>query len=258
MGIVKESLDEVSKSDLGRNIKESVEEAAKTAKQSAKSVSKGGEKLGWTTAFKVLSQGMESVKEINENILGQTRPYQRPERPLKRKEFDREKFKEEKMFEGNEEALGFFEMKMKYEESDDDFIWESHILTDKITGLLGGLFSKMEMSEVLTEILRVDPAINKDRFLQQCENDIIPNVLEAMISQELDILKDWCYEAVYSQLAKLIQQAKGLALQLHSRIVDTDNIDMAMGMIMEQGSVLIITFQAQMVMVIKNSKGKVV
>ena len=147
---------------------------------------------------------------------------------------------------------------MKYEESDDDFIWESHILTDKITGLLGGLFSKMEMSEVLTEILRVDPAINKDRFLQQCENDIIPNVLEAMISQELDILKDWCYEAVYSQLAKLIQQAKGLALQLHSRIVDTDNIDMAMGMIMEQGSVLIITFQAQMVMVIKNSKGKVV
>ncbi|KAI4531666.1 hypothetical protein MG293_018180 [Ovis ammon polii] len=78
-----------------------------------------------------------------------------------------------------------------------------------------------------------------------------------MISQELDILKDWCYEAVYSQLAKLIQQAKGLALQLHSHIVDTD-IDMAMGMIMEQGTVLIITFQAQMVMVIKNSKGKVV
>ena len=72
----------------------------------------------------------------------------------------------------------FFEMKMKYEESDDDFIWESHILTDKTTGLLGGLFSKMEMSEVLTEILRVDPAFDKDRFLQQCENDIIPNVLE--------------------------------------------------------------------------------
>ena len=42
----------------------------------------------------------------------------------------------------------------------------------------GGLFSKTEMSEVLTEILRVDPAFDKDRFLQQCENDIIPNVLE--------------------------------------------------------------------------------
>ena len=79
-----------------------------------------------------------------------------------------------------------------------------------------------------------------------------------MISQELDILEDWCYEAIYSQLANLIQQAKGLALQLHSCIVDIDNIDMAMGTMMEQGPVLIIPFQAQMVMLIKNSKGKVV
>ena len=105
MGIVKESLDEVSKSDLGRNIKKSVETAAKTAKQSTKLVSKGGEKLSWTTAFKALSQDVESVKEIDESILGQTGPYRWPERPWKRKEFDGEKFKEEKMFEGNEEAL---------------------------------------------------------------------------------------------------------------------------------------------------------
>lgn len=41
---------------MGRKIKEGVEEAAKTAKQSAESVSKGGEKLGRTAAFKALSQ----------------------------------------------------------------------------------------------------------------------------------------------------------------------------------------------------------
>lgn len=34
------------------------------------------------------------------------------------------------------------------------------------------------MSEVLTEILRVDPTFDKDRFLHQCETDIIPNILE--------------------------------------------------------------------------------
>ncbi|EPY76813.1 translocase of inner mitochondrial membrane 44-like protein [Camelus ferus] len=284
-GTVKESLDEVSKSDLGRKIKEGVEGAAKTAKQSAESVSKGGEKLGRTAAFKALSQGVESVKkEIDESVLGQTGPYRRPERPRKRKEeFAGEKLKEEKVFEANEEALGvvlhkdskwyqqwkdfrdnnvvfnrFFEMKMKYDESDNAFIRASRVLTDKVTDLLGGLFSKTEMSEVLTEILRVDPAFDKERFLQQCENDIIPNVLEAMISGELDILKDWCYEATYSQLAHPIQQAKALGLQFHSRILDIDNIDLAMGKMMEQGPVLIITFQAQLVMVIKNPKGEVV
>lgn len=123
---------------------------------------------------------------------------------------------------------------------------------------LGGLFSKTEMSEVLTEILKVDPSFDKDRFLKQCEFDIIPNVLESMMSGELDILKDWCYEATYSQLAHPIQQAKAMGLQFHSRILDIDNIDLAMGKMMEQGPVLIITFQAQVVLVIKNQKGEVV
>ncbi|XP_003461438.1 mitochondrial import inner membrane translocase subunit TIM44 [Cavia porcellus] len=283
-GTVKESLDEVSKSDLGRKIKEGVEEAAKTAKQSAESVSKGGEKLGRTAAFKALSQGVESVKkEIDESVLGRMGPYRRPERLRKRTEFVGEKLREEKVFEANEEALGvvlhkdsrwyqqwkdfrdnnvvfnrFFEMKMKYDESDNVLIRASRALTDKVTDVLGGLFSKTEMSEVLTEILRVDPAFDKDRFLKQCESDIIPNVLEAMISGELDILRDWCYEATYSQLAHPIQQAKALGLQFHSRILDIDNIDLAMGKMMEQGPVLIITFQAQLVMVIRNTKGEVV
>lgn len=42
----------------------------------------------------------------------------------------------------------------------------------------GGLFSKTEMSEVLTEIVKADPSFDKDNFLKQCEKDIIPNILE--------------------------------------------------------------------------------
>nr|XP_060642134.1 mitochondrial import inner membrane translocase subunit TIM44 isoform X2 [Anolis sagrei ordinatus] len=278
-GTVKESLDEVSRSDFGRKVKEGVEEAAKTAKQSAQSVSKGSEKLGRTAAFKALSQGVESVrKELDE-----TGPYRRPERLRKRTEFAGQRLKEERIFEANEEALGvvlhkdskwhqqwkefkdnnvvfnrFFEMKMKYDESDNVVIRASRAVTDKVTDFIGGLFSKTEMSEVLTEILRVDPAFDKDRFLRQCQEDIIPNILEAMITGDLDILKDWCYEATYSQLAHPIQQAKAMGLQFHSRILDIDNIDLAMGKMMEQGPVLIITFQAQLVMEVKSQKGELV
>ncbi|XP_034611116.1 mitochondrial import inner membrane translocase subunit TIM44 [Trachemys scripta elegans] len=277
-GSVRESLDEVSKSDIGRKIKEGVEEAAKTAKQSAESVTKGGEKLGKTTAFKAISQGVETMKKE----IGQTGPYRRPERLRKRTEFAGEKI-EERIFEANEEAMGvvlhkdskwyqqwkdfkdnnvvfnrFFEMKMKYDESDNAFIRASRAVTDKVTGLIGGLFSKTEMSEVLTEILKVDPAFDKDQFLNQCEKDIIPNILEAMTSGDLDVLKDWCYEATYSQLAHPIQQAKAMGHLFHSRILDIDNVDLLLGKMMEQGPVLIITFQAQLVWVIKNQKGEVV
>ncbi|NXI23833.1 TIM44 translocase, partial [Sterrhoptilus dennistouni] len=106
-GTVKESLDEVSKSDLGRKIKEGVEGAAKTAKQSAETVTRGGEKLGRTAAFKAISQGVETVKkELDESVLGQTGPYRRPERLRKRTEYSGERIKEQRVFEANEEAMG--------------------------------------------------------------------------------------------------------------------------------------------------------
>uniref|UniRef100_A0A672YXR5 Tim44-like domain-containing protein n=1 Tax=Sphaeramia orbicularis TaxID=375764 RepID=A0A672YXR5_9TELE len=247
---VKEGLEEVTRTEIGKKIKEGVEEAAKTAKSSAETVSKSGEMLGKTSAFKAISQGMESVKkEIGD--LGHTGPYRPPARLRKRTEFSSKASGDgSKVFEANEEAMGvvlhkdskwyqqwkdfkdnnmvfnrFFEMKMKYDESDNAFIRASRAVTDKMTDLIGGLFSKTEMSEVLTEILKVDPSFDKDSFLKQCERDIIPNILEAMIRGELEVLKDWCYEATYSQLAHPIQQAKAMGLQFHSKILDIDNID---------------------------------
>lgn len=51
-----QGLEEVSRTEIGKKIKEGVEEAAKSAMHSAESVSKGGEKLGKTSAFKAISQ----------------------------------------------------------------------------------------------------------------------------------------------------------------------------------------------------------
>lgn len=59
------SLEEVSRSDIGKKIKEGVEEATKTARGSAESLSKGGEKLGRTNAFKAISQ----VRKRNETSI---------------------------------------------------------------------------------------------------------------------------------------------------------------------------------------------
>ena len=34
------------------------------------------------------------------------------------------------------------------------------------------------MSEVLTEIVRMDPTFDKEQFIKQCQFDMIPNILE--------------------------------------------------------------------------------
>uniref|UniRef100_A0A3Q3LJ53 Mitochondrial import inner membrane translocase subunit TIM44-like n=1 Tax=Mastacembelus armatus TaxID=205130 RepID=A0A3Q3LJ53_9TELE len=246
---VKEGLEEVSRTDIGKKIKEGVEEAARTAMHSAESVSREGEKLGRTSAFKAISQGVETVKK--EIDVGGAGPYRAPSQLRKRSDFSSKGAESDtRVFEANEEAMGvvlhkdskwyqqwkdfkdnnvvfnrFFEMKMKYDESDNALIRVSRTVTDRVTDFLGGLFSKTEMSEVLTEILKADPNFDKDSFLKQCEKDIIPNILEAIIRGELDVLKDWCYEATYSQLAHPIQQARALGLLFQSKILDIDNID---------------------------------
>lgn len=52
------------------------------------------------------------------------------------------------------------------------------------------------MSEVLSEIQKVDPNFDKNEWLRFCEKEVIPNVLEAFIRGDLEVLKDWCHERV--------------------------------------------------------------
>lgn len=85
---------------------------------------------------------------------------------------------------------------MKYDESDNPIIRASRLITDKVSDLFGGLFTTTELSEVLTEICKNDPNFDKNKFLKDCEQDIIPNILEAMMRGDLEILKDWCHDAV--------------------------------------------------------------
>lgn len=58
------------------------------------------------------------------------------------------------------------------------------------------LASENEIATVLSEIAKVDPSFNKFEWLRFCETEIIPNILEASIRGDLEVLEDWCYERV--------------------------------------------------------------
>lgn len=68
-----QGLEEVGRTDIGKKIKEGVEEATRTAMHSAESVSKGGEKLGRISAFRAISQvrgGIRSTQLVMEQLIG--------------------------------------------------------------------------------------------------------------------------------------------------------------------------------------------
>ena len=150
------------------------------------------------------------------------------------------------------------EMKIKYDESENPVIRASRVVTDKVSSIVGGIFQQNEMSETLTEILKMDPNFSKDQFLIDCEVDIIPNILEAMIRGDLEILKDWCHEAAFNVIATPIKQAYQMGYKFASRVLDVDNVDLATGSVTEQGPLLVISFVAQQIMCVKDARGKLV
>lgn len=282
-GRLSKTIEDVQKTEFAKKGKEITEEISKSAEKAAESISKQRENIGQTSTFKNLSQGVKAVKkEIEETTLSRARTYKAPETLRKRSEKS-SKQNAEKHVEANEDATGvvlhkdsrwyqswqnfkdnnqyvhkLFDLKMKYDESDNVLVRVTRSFTDKVGDVFGSMFSKTEMSEVLTEVCRIDPGFDKEKFLKSCEQEIIPNILEAMIRGDLEILKDWCYEAPFNTLAHPIRQALAAGYKFDSKVLDINNVDVAAGKIMEQGPVLIISFNSQQIMAVRNSKGHVV
>ncbi|EDW66596.1 mitochondrial import inner membrane translocase subunit TIM44 isoform X2 [Drosophila virilis] len=282
LGAIKEKvgdvIDDASKSDLAKKVSE---ELSKTAKGVSDTITDTSGKLGQSGAFQAISDTTKLIKkEMNETSI-ENRVYCSPVRLRKRVQVDMSD--STRVVEANTEALGLelhkdskfyqswenfknnntyvnkvLDWKVKYDESENPVIRASRLLTDKVSDVMGGLFSKTELSETMTELVKIDPNFDQKEFLYDCEKDIIPNVLEAIVRGDLEILKDWCFESTYNIIATPIMQAKKSGLYLDSKILDIENIELAMGKVMEQGPVLIITFQAQQIMCVRDQKAQVV
>ena len=103
----------------------------------------------------------------------------------------------------------------------------------------------------------MDPSFDKEEFIKFCKAEIIPNVLEAMVRGDLEVLQDWCFEAPFNVLADPIRQGLKAGYTFGSQILDVEHVDVASGQMMEQGPVLLITFQTQQIMVVYDKAGQV-
>lgn len=284
LGSVKDKLEDVMedamKTDLAKKASKMGEDFSKSARGYTDSISEKTAELGKSQAFQSISQATAVVRDEMDNQSINARVYRPPKKLRKRIEFADI---DDRVFEANTEDLGvelhkdskFYESwenfknnnqyvnkvltwKIQYDESENPLIRASRLLTDKVSDVMGGMFSKTELSETLTEICKVDPNFDEKKFLRDCENDIIPNILEAMVRGNLDILKDWCFESTYNIIGTPIAAAKKLGYWLDSKILDIENVDLAMGKVMEQGPVLIITFQTQQIMCVRDKQALVV
>ncbi|PIO60105.1 hypothetical protein TELCIR_18405, partial [Teladorsagia circumcincta] len=197
------------------NESEALKDARKKfARIAAEHVEKIAEKVGDTEVYKQVSSSMKVVKDEIDTITD-VRMYSRPEVLKKRTEGFTDTFAS-RTVEANEDATGItlhkdsrwyagwkkfseenvyynklLDWKIRYEESDNIAVRLVRGVTERISSVFG---SQNEVSEVLTEIAKIDPSFDKAEWLRFCEKEVIPNVLEAFIRGDLEVLQDWCHE----------------------------------------------------------------
>lgn len=244
---VSETIETVQQSELGKKGIEVKEGITKQAKAAADVLAKSGEKLADAQAIKTIGKGVQAVSE---EVNFEAGLYRRPEVLRKRKELSA--MADDREIKPNEDATTvelhkdskwsqswtsfrdnnpyvnkIFDWKMKYDESDNPMVRVTRLITDKVTDVFGGLFTKTELSEVLTEIVKMDPSFDKVNFIRELEQDIIPNVLEAMVRGDLDILQDWCHEAAYNVISTPIKKVLQSGYRMQSKILDLNNVDVS-------------------------------
>ncbi|XP_075977055.1 mitochondrial import inner membrane translocase subunit TIM44 [Anticarsia gemmatalis] len=278
-GKMEHVIEEASKTDIAKKAGKITEDLSKTAKGAAESIADKSQKLGQTSAFRTISQATAVVKEEITPRGLEGRVYISPLSLRKRVEVaadertfspdtettgvelhkDSKFYQQWENFKNNNQYFNkVLDWKLKYEESDNPMVRASRFVTEKFGSLFGNIFEKTELSKTLTEICKIDPNFTSQKFLEDCANDIIPNILEAMVRGDLDILKDWCYEGVFNILATPIKQCKQLGYYLDSKILDIEQIELVMGKMMDQGPVLVITFQSQQIMCVRDAKHNVI
>lgn len=289
--VLKEKFEKIGESlkesEFTKKASEFQSEFYKEAQKVGENISKKAGDISQTSAYKKVSKNVQSVGKAVDDVtqLSQVRPYRKPTKLRMREEVDESK--KNKVYEENTEDSGMvlhkdakwfqafqnfkennqyvnkmFEYKSQYDESDNPLIRATRGLTERFSSMFGGMFKSTEMSEVLTEIVRVDPNFNLDVFLKNVQYDIIPNVLEALSQGKMEILKDWCTETAYNMLTHPIEQCKQLKFKYHNEVLDISHLDIAATKIMEFGEqpspVLIVTFTAQQIIYVTDAKEAVV
>ncbi|RCI14332.1 hypothetical protein L249_5942 [Ophiocordyceps polyrhachis-furcata BCC 54312] len=152
----------------------------------------------------------------------------------------------------NRVMQGLFNMKGKYEESENPLISTARSITDRI----GGFFAENETAMVIKKFRSMDPSFQVEPFLQDLREYMLPEVLDAYVKGDTETLRLWLSAAQYSVYEALTKQYLQAGMKSDGRILDIRNVDILRARLLDPGEVpvFIITCRTQEVHVYRNAK----
>ncbi|KAF8980528.1 protein translocase subunit [Entomortierella lignicola] len=153
----------------------------------------------------------------------------------------------------NPVVQGVFNMKKNYEDSDNVFIAWARVVTDKISDVWVSMLDETEDAKTIKALQMIEPGFRMDKFLKECREFIIPEIMDAVLNGDSETLHEWCSEATYNVLTAGFQAQIAQGLVSDCKILELRNVDLVSAKVLENDvPVLIISFQTQEITVFRN------
>lgn len=109
---------------------------------------------------------------------------------------------------------------------------------------------------VIKKFREMDPHFQLEPFLQDMREYILPEVLDAYVKGDVEVLRMWLSAAQYQVYDALMRQYTTAGLKSDGRILDIRNVDVLSARLLEPGEipVFILTCRTQEVHVYRNAK----
>ncbi|ORZ20947.1 hypothetical protein BCR41DRAFT_303587 [Lobosporangium transversale] len=146
-----------------------------------------------------------------------------------------------------------FSMKKNYEDSDNVFVAWARVVTDKIADAWVSMMDETENAKTIRALQMIDPNFKMDAFMKECREFIIPEVMDAVLNTDSEMLHEWCSEATYNVLTAGFQAQIAQGLVSDCKILELRNVELVSAKVLENDvPVLIISFNTQEVTVFRN------
>ncbi|KAH9809542.1 Essential component of the PAM complex, partial [Teratosphaeria destructans] len=139
-----------------------------------------------------------------------------------------------------------------YRESENPLITTARSVSDRIAGF----FAENETARVIKKFREMDPSFRLEPFLNEMRSYILPEVLEAYVTGDVDTLKVWLSAAQFQVYSALMHQYTTAGLKSDGKILDIRGVDVLSARMLEPGEipVFVIMCRTQEVHVYRNKK----
>ncbi|KAL2315706.1 Mitochondrial import inner membrane translocase subunit tim44 [Schizosaccharomyces pombe] len=153
------------------------------------------------------------------------------------------------------------ELKKSYQESEHPIVSSIRDMADSISGVWSRMFSETEASQVMRRFKEIDPSFNTEHFLQYLREYIVPEVTEAYVKGDKEVLKTWLSEAPFSVYETTTKEYAKHGVVSVGKILDIRGVDIMSQRLLQPNDipVFIVTFRTQEVHMFKDaSSGELV